>query len=491
MKYVICTLLFWGVLYLDLSAENNNNVATAGGSALSVASDLINASNNRTKQLLAYQEFAETLRRMGIDPELCASHSSDKRQARKYLKKYGNDGTSPSKLPLGSCANPRKEGGKDWATFFKKYECRKYTYNQKKCTPGTTIEIVTWEIFKSSSDQAASGSCKEEKFSCYKKFRLAADAAKSIVEGNCAQCKALQSLKSSLDETLATIAALGGLATSIYGLTQQQQQQVMMSCEEKCKSAKDRSMPAFNDCMCTMSHTLPDGTSVPCRHSSECSPSEEDACTEQKKMMVDEELCLGSDCDYIECQCRCSAHSMDCDQASLKCVPAGSGTDQPDSTLAGYEGGSFKGGDSLQGLANDEEGSDLAASGASLPGASSGVSSTSGIDEKEEDQTEKAGFAAGAPGKGATGFAGGSPSAGYGEYAYSPDDEAAGSYGEEAGEKGIADSKEKSIWKLIEEVYEQGVVANKFLSAEYKDAKEPVKKNIKKGGKKPSSKKKV
>jgi hypothetical protein len=498
MKYVICTLLFWGVLCSDLSGNTTTDVGKitdTTNQALGVAQNLAAQQSLRAQQLLAYKQFAEELRGMGIEPEKCKSWSRDQGQALRYLRPTGRDGKEPNLFTAGTCVNPAPEDGSYWKEFLKENsKCSNYTKGDKgECEKESNANpepFADWSSFKAKAGSVSV--CKKESDSCFMKFKEAAELAKAEIRNNCSQCKALESLKSTLDQTLATIASLGGLATSIYGLSQKEQQAALISCEQKCASVKSKPK-AYEDCMCTSSYTLKDGTSMPCRQQSECTPSKEDNCAEQNKMMVEQGLCSGSFCDYLDCKCKCSAHSMECDEKTLECVPAGTGTDKPDSALADYKGGDFKGAPSAEGLGTEEGSEASSASGGSLAGVGGGMGSTSGVDPKQEDYTEKAGFAASRQGTGATGFAGRGSEGSYGEYGATSEEEASGEYAQEAGAEGIAEAGEKSIWQLIEEVYAEGITANKFLSAEYKDAKEkaPEKKNIKKGGKKSAAKKKA
>lgn len=494
MKYVICTLLFWGVLCSDLSGNTTDlgAITDTTNQALGVAQNLAAQQSLRAQQLLAYQQFAEELRGMGIEPEKCKSWSSDQGKALRYLRLGGREGKDPDSFTPGTCVKPLSKDEKVsyWAKFLEENgKCSEYKNLEGGCKKeASALTYTEWKNFKAKADSVKD--CKKETDSCFIKFKEAAELAKVDIRNNCSQCKALESLKSTLDQTLATISSLGGLATSIYGLSQKEQQAALISCEQKCASVKSKPK-AYEDCMCTSSYTLKDGSSMPCRQQSECTPSEEDACTEQNRMMVDQGLCSGSDCDYIDCQCKCSAHSMECDQKTLKCVPAGTGTDEPGTALADYKGGDFKGAPSAEGLVAEKGSEATAASGGSLGSVGGGISSVSGVDPKQEDYTEKAGFAASRQGTGATGFAGRGSEGSYGEYGATSEEEASGEYAQEAGAEGIAEAGEKSIWQLIEEIYTEGITANRFLSAEYKEEKAPPKKNIKKGGKKSSVKKKA
>ena len=472
----------------------------------SVTSDTKKIEENAIIQKAALEKADKKMKAMGIDPSLCDSCKDDRKQADKYVNNKALGSIAKINTGRGSCANP-SGGNSTWDSIIKgdtdaramKTNCCadnvdtlvavQTAYDNCKTKDCPNCQIFCKGRYRSDADQNQVDVCKSNLSNqCTNSYNKLSVKIQKQLDINEKQCKSHSTSKSSLAEILKTLEGLGILAEQIFGHknnTTNNTSKIYLSCAEKCSNQTGADYTA---CLCATTQTLSDGSSQRCLPESKCTP--DTTCQGTMNTMKEQGYCSGSDCNDILQSCICSKVSETTgvskvwDPASGTCAPTGSGG-------GGDNTKKYAGGPTIPDAAttttptstDDAKGTGPVGTGAptgsSISAPGSGLNKSAPTNDKD-----KAKFAALSKGATAGQYKPGSNQ--YGGAYGGPDATAEGGTPSE-GAKDIVKQTDSDIWKIIRDIYQSGIDANRFMDPNAIAVKE--KANVKKGTKKTKGKK--
>lgn len=486
--YVI-SILFIATSLL-FSADSNNTAGNVTNGVNGVVNTI--QTNNLLKQMNAealLKQEAE-MKAMGIEPSQCDGWRGQRSDARDAVKNKKLD--LIDKISSGSCANPSSDGSAKWETFISKYQ------GELQINCCTMDSMVNFNVVQKAYEKYSS-SCSSESERVYKcnnisthdaGVKLQCDANKrnyeaqkaslcsktyekiktevsSKVESNCDKCKSYKSAKSSFWETFGLGTQLANLANQIFGKgADDLTEQAKLSCEQKC-SRYVGDATNYKSCMCTSSYTLSDGSSQPCKMETEC--KEDTSCAGKRAYYEKLGYCAGEDCDDIEASCKCTEVSTAMggatkrwDPVKRKCLDDADGSG--DNTVSYTTPDNLKytnGETSSTGKITDKSAtpSGSGGAGASLPNASGDSSGT--LNEKTPaNEKDKSKFGT-LSNKAGSQFRNSQGQNSMGEYGTSGEQESSSLSSQVPVD--IVESKGPDIWRIIRDIYQTGIDANRFM----------------------------
>ncbi|MCX6112078.1 MAG: hypothetical protein NTY22_02160 [Proteobacteria bacterium] len=414
------------------------------GSVNSTAVDLLKTYGNtsNTQQTAAADVVRQYngLEQSGIDPSKCGSWSVDRNNAYSCISSVSNrcDNT-PVK---GSCANP---------------------------SIGQSLQAQIDAANKIKNDSE-------------KKKQL--KAIKSNVKSNCDKCKTFTSSKSALEQILNTVLTLADLYQLLKGTPPDTTTPTTyLTCSEKCKDSAGNA-DDYKACLCATSQTLSDGSTQSCMTQNECTA--DTSCAATVALYKKNGYCNGTDCDDLEKSCGCqtisttTGTSMVWDSAAGKCVPSGTG-DNPTDTIK-YTNQTTTTTIPPTTPTTPDDTKTTSPVGTGVSGGPSIGAPGSGTDKLAAPKgKETAKFTA--LSKGGTGQYKNTPPQVYGSGG-SADTTAEGSSSSAKPLNDIAKETSSDIWKIIRDIYQSGIDANRFMGPGSIADLNKGKGNIKKGTKK-------
>jgi len=511
--YVVSILfLVTGLVFGQIPYKETNPLVDAGGNGGPVTTidgvtvTSINVEKIAKEQKADIEKIDSGLQAMGITPSLCDNCKDDVKQAEGYLKNLmGNIEKISS--GQGSCANPLSKGTSNWGTIIqtdvnaqamKLTCCATMPINslddvQKAYSACSGTKCASCDCSSTDNKPTCCNNCTSK--SCYANYILVKTKVGKQLDINKKKCKSHSTSTSSLAEIMKYLTSLGMLAEQIFGhknnTTNNTTPTVNLKCDEKCANQHDNEA-YYTACLCATTQTLADGSSQRCLPESKCTA--DTTCEGIMKTMQAQKYCSGSDCEDVKQSCICSKISETTgvskvwDPASGICVPTGSGPDN-NNTTPKYPGAPTTpttptettptGTDTPTATGSPVGTGSTAGSSMTSPG--SGLNKSAPANDKD-----KAKFSALSKGTGSGQYKPASNQYGAAGNYGGPDATTEGGIPSENA-KDIVKQTDADIWKIVRDIYQTGIDANRFMDPNAVAVKE--KANVKKGTKKAKGKK--
>ncbi|MEI6092355.1 MAG: hypothetical protein WCQ47_01575 [bacterium] len=482
--YVISILFLTGNL---LFAWDTTNLTKDGTSVINSYTE-----NQKIKlqkaEALSKQE--EKLTAMGISSSQCDNWKSDKKTVQNDITK--NNKVSPVNASAGSCANPNASGEASWSKFLNTNDIANI---KDSCCVATVVSLADVQTAYSGRQVACDNEFQcpnhpndlmctaNEGFkitNCVKVSDSIKKRMSSKVESNCNECKIYKDLKSSLGSTVSLLTQLGILIKDLTGKSPDTKETVKLSCDEKCSQYAGKP-DLLKACKCQATYTLPDGSTQPCLLASEC--AEDTTCAGKKASMQKLGYCSGQDCDDIESSCKCTevasaiGSTKRWDPVARKCVDGADGTgnevtytnSDPKYTGAGTSTPASKVADTSKGVTASGTGTP-ATTGATSPAQE--AKNKAAAAEKDKAKFGSISNKGSSQFKNPQGYNGG----GYGGSSATEQETSSS----QKAPVDIVEAKGPDIWKVIRDIYQTGIDANRFMEPKVASDKSAIKKSKKK-----------
>lgn len=504
--YVI-SILF---IATNLLFSQDNNTANIANSASGVVSTI--QTNNAIKLLNqeAIQKQEAELKAMGIETSQCDGWRGQRNKAQGFLKK-NNLANIISGIDAGSCANPSDTGTSAWNKFITAELSAQVNQVKESCcyssnvTSFTDVDSAYKSYYTNCDKEAKAGAATDcpavkgketlcyasatnyvttKKTQCENVYKKIKDQVNNRLESNCDKCKAYKSAKSSFWETVGLGTQLANLANQIFGKDDDElTDAAKLSCEQKCSKYTGQT-DLYKACLCSASYTLSDGSSQPCKMEAEC--KEDTSCSAKRASMEKMGYCSGEDCEDIEASCKCTEVSTAMggstkrwDPVNRKCVNDADGTGDNSVTYTTPDDPKYNVGDSAKASTPADSSTTASGSGSSLSSVpnASGTSVENSANKTPANEKDKSKFGT-LSNKAGSQFKNNQGQLSMGEYG--------------TGEQGspsssnqvpvdIIESKGPDIWKIIRDIYQTGIDANRFMGTNtVSNDKSAIKKNKKK-----------